>query len=32
MACAIQAALDSGRDMLESALDDSNFDPKSGRS
>lgn len=28
MACAIQAALDSGRDMLESALDDSNFDPE----
>jgi len=28
MACAIQVALDSGRDMLESALDDSNFDPE----
>jgi transcriptional regulator with XRE-family HTH domain len=28
MACAIQAALDSGRDMLESALDDTNFDPE----
>lgn len=28
MACAIQAALDSGRDMLESALDDSNFNPE----
>jgi hypothetical protein len=26
MACAIEAALDSCRDMLESALDDSNFD------
>jgi len=28
MACAIQVALDSGRDMVESALDDSNFDPE----
>lgn len=28
MACAIQVALDSGRDMLESALDDSSFDPE----
>jgi len=28
MACAIEAALDSGRDMLESALDDRNFDPE----
>jgi transcriptional regulator with XRE-family HTH domain len=28
MACAIQVALDSGQDMLESALDGSNFDPQ----
>lgn len=28
MACAIQVALDMGRDMLESAIDDSNFDPE----
>jgi transcriptional regulator with XRE-family HTH domain len=28
MACAIQVALDSGQDMLESALDGSNFDPE----
>jgi transcriptional regulator with XRE-family HTH domain len=28
MACAIQVALDSGRDFLESALDDSSFDPE----
>lgn len=28
MACAIQVALDSGRHMLESALDGSNFDPE----
>jgi transcriptional regulator with XRE-family HTH domain len=28
MACAIQVALDMGRDMLESALDSSNFDPE----
>lgn len=28
MACAIQVALDSGQDMLEMALDDSNFDPE----
>jgi transcriptional regulator with XRE-family HTH domain len=27
MACAIQVALDSGRDMLESDIDSSNFDP-----
>lgn len=28
MACAIQVALDSGQDMLESALDSSDFDPE----
>jgi transcriptional regulator with XRE-family HTH domain len=28
MACAIQAALDTGRDMLESVIDDSDFDPE----